>query len=213
MANFLSRPLRYRFYYATVILIAINLVVFLASFAPEMRLRILAYLGMRAGAVVSYGAWWQLATYMFVHVQWWHFFFNMLILFQFGTYVERRIGSTEFLIFYLFCGIGAGAASFLFYYALGVMNVPLIGASGAVFGVLLGFAGFFPDQELYVWGIIRMRALPMVLVSFGILLVLQLVGLAGNVANFTHFTGLVFSWIYLVARFGINPFAGFLRRR
>lgn len=214
MANLLRRPLRYRYYYVTIILVAINLLVFLTSTTlPGMRGRILAYLGMMPLNVLSAGAWWQLVTYMFVQVEWWHLFFNMLLLFQFGTYLERRMGSTDFLIFYLFCGTGAGAASFLLYYALGNVQVLLIGASGAVFGVLLGFAGFFPDQQLYFMGILRMRALTMVLVSFGVLLVLQFVGLAGNVANFTHFTGLVFSWIYLVARFGVNPFSGFLHRR
>lgn len=213
MATILRRPLRYRNYHVTIIIVAINLAVFLAANTLGRGGQIAEFLGLSLSGVLAGGAWWQLVTYMFVQVQWWHLFFNMLLLFQFGVLLERRIGSTEFLIFYLFCGTGAGAATFLLYYALGNVQSLLIGASGAVFGVLLGFAGFFPDQELYFLGILRMRALTMVLVSFGILLVLQFVGLAGNVANFTHFTGLLFSYVYLLVRFGINPFSGFLHRR
>jgi membrane associated rhomboid family serine protease len=213
MASILRRPLRYRYYNATIVLVAINLLVYLASLAPGAKSLILDYLGMTPIDVLSAGAWWQVITYMFVQVEWWHMFFNMLMLFMFGLYLERRMGSTEFLVFYLFCGVAVGAASLLLYYALGALGVTLIGASGAVFGVLLGFGTLFPDETVYIFGILPARGPVIALAVLGISLVFQFIGLAPRVANFAHFTGLIFAFLYLVIRTGINPISVFFRRR
>ncbi|NWG29007.1 MAG: rhomboid family intramembrane serine protease [Ignavibacteriaceae bacterium] len=90
---------------------------------------------------------WQLITYQFMHGDFWHIFFNMLMLYMFGMEIENILGSKKFLIFYLFCGIVAGLTQ-LFISPLYSGPAVTIGASGAVFGVMIAFALMFPDRYL-----------------------------------------------------------------
>ena len=94
---------------------------------------------------------WTFVSYMFVHAGLLHLLANMLMLYVFGTAVESRMGSRNFITFYLFCGIGAAVFSLLL---AGVMPVGgFVGASGAVLGVAVAFAYFWPDAELIVFPI------------------------------------------------------------
>jgi membrane associated rhomboid family serine protease len=94
---------------------------------------------------------WTFVSYMFVHAGLLHLFGNMLMLFVFGTAVESRMGSRNFLLYYLFCGVGAAVFSLLL---ARVMPVgAFVGASGAVLGVAVAFAMFWPDAELIVFPI------------------------------------------------------------
>jgi membrane associated rhomboid family serine protease len=166
-------------------------------------------------AVLGYNVhtqFWQLLTYMFVHANFSHIFFNMLGLFFFGLQLERRIGSTEFLIFYLVSGIGAGLISLLIFWLTGAPTV-LLGASGAVFAVLLGFATYFPTAMIYVFGIIPIRAPILVLIYTAIELFSQFFGARSGVAHLTHLAGFAVAYLYLVARLGINPVREFMNSR
>jgi membrane associated rhomboid family serine protease len=156
MASILRRPLRYSYYNATIILIVVNILVFLFGYVD--RSGVLMYFYLIPDYVLQAGAWWQVVTYMFVHASWSHIFFNMLALFIFGIQVERHMGSTEFLLFYFVCGIGAGIVTLFFNSATGQGMVPVVGASGAIFGLLLAFAAFFPDARIFVFGILPIRA-------------------------------------------------------
>jgi membrane associated rhomboid family serine protease len=89
---------------------------------------------------------WTVVTYMFAHGGFWHIFFNMLVLFFFGPPLEARWGSREFAKYYFICGIGGAALSFLF-----AFHAPIIGASAAVYGVMLAFALNWPDSPIYIW--------------------------------------------------------------
>jgi membrane associated rhomboid family serine protease len=135
---------------------------------------------------------WTAITYMFVHGGFMHLFFNMLGLFFFGPALEQRWGSAQFLKFYFFCGIGGAAFSFLF----ASMN-PVVGASAAVYGIMLAFALNWPDMPIYIWGILPVPAKYLV----GILAVFSLMsalgGAGGNVAHFAHLGGFAFGFIYL----------------
>src|ERR671916_2651986 len=107
---------------------------------------------------------WTFLTYMFVHAGLLHLLFNMLMLFVFGAPVEARMGSRAFILYYVYCGVGAA----VFCLALsGFMSVgPFVGASGALLGVALAFAMFWPDAELIVFPFpmpIRARTLVMIL--------------------------------------------------
>jgi membrane associated rhomboid family serine protease len=188
-----------------VILICINVLVFLGErFLRQWNLA--AYFSMIPG-LVRRGWIWQFVTYMFVHdpYSFSHILFNMLALFIFGTAVERRMGSLEFLLYYFACGILAGVFSFFSYLLLGKDRVILMGASGAVFAVQLAYAVFFPQSVLYLWGLLPLRA-PVMVIGFTLLeLVLMVFRLQGNVAHFTHLAGFAFGWIFFVARYGINP--------
>ena len=101
------------------------------------------------------GKLWQLVTYMFLHGGLGHIFFNMLALWMFGSILERTWGSREFLKYYLITGLGGGLC-----YALFNMGspVPTVGASGAIYGLLTAYAVLFPENIIYVWFIIPLRA-------------------------------------------------------
>jgi membrane associated rhomboid family serine protease len=211
MANVLRRPVRYRFFNATIVLIVVNVLVFLFSFVDRQGR--LLYLALIPAYVLQAGAWWQVVTYMFVHSGWAHIFFNMLALFLFGIQLEQRMGSTEFLIYYFVCGIGAGIATVFINSAAGMGLVPVVGASGAIFALLLAFAAYFPDARIFIFGILPMRAPVAVALYAGIEIVSQLAVPRSGVAHLTHLSGLVFGYLYLVVRFGMNPIALFFRRR
>jgi membrane associated rhomboid family serine protease len=109
-------------------------------------LRLEEILGLRPAWVVERLWVWQLLTYMFLHGGFFHLLFNMFVLWMFGTQIERLWGPTRFLHYYVVCGLGAAALSFVFNY-----NSIIIGASGAVLGVLLAFGMLFPNQYIYLW--------------------------------------------------------------
>jgi membrane associated rhomboid family serine protease len=165
---------------------------------------IVSILAMRP-ILVMHGWVWTFISYMFVHGGVSHILFNMLALFIFGTQVERRMGSREFLLFYLLTGALAGVFSFLVYMATGAWGVALMGASGAIFAVQLAFAVFFPDAIIYIWGIIPLRAPIMVLAATALELFSTISGRGGNVAHFTHLAGFGMAWLYFRARLGISP--------
>jgi membrane associated rhomboid family serine protease len=212
MTSILRRPLRYRFYNATIILIVVNVLVFLLGFVGLQR-TIQAYLGLTPVLVLQAGAWWQPFTYMFVHAGWWHIFFNMLTLFLFGMQLEQRMGSSEFLLLYFISGLGAGLFTLFFNTITNQGMVSVVGASGAIYGLLLAFAAFFPDTRIFVFGIIPMRAPVAVAVFAGIEIVSQFASFQSGVAHLTHLAGLLFAWLYLVVHLGMHPAALFSRRR
>jgi membrane associated rhomboid family serine protease len=204
------RPLRYRFYNATIGLIVVNVVLFLATLVAP---RVNGYLALTPLLVIRAGAWWQLFTYQFAHASFLHLFFNMLGLFMFGVQLEHRMGSSEFMLYYLLTGLGAGIATLGVNWLTGQVMVSVLGASGAIFGVLLAFAAFFPDSVIYIFGILPLRAPTAVLIFAGIEVFSQFVGARNGVAHLTHLAGLLFGGLLLALRFRINPLQVFSRRR
>lgn len=185
----------------TLKLIILNALVYLLTtyVAP----RTSYYLAM-IPSFVLHGYVWQVFTYMFVHGGFSHIFFNMLSLFIFGTMVEQRIGSKEFLLFYLLTGTVSGILSFFSYYLAGT-NVVLVGASGAIYGVLLMFAVFYPYARVFVFGLLPIRA-PVLVVLYAIIeLSSEVFGAGGNIAHLTHLSGLLFAYLYCRIRMRINP--------
>jgi membrane associated rhomboid family serine protease len=200
------RPLPYHNGNITFILIGINLVVF---FLTSVFGNVVNFVAMNPVLTVARGFWWQPFTYMFAHSGITHLAFNMLGLFFFGTQVERELGSWEFLLFYLLSGVLAGLFSLAVYWFTGSFYVFLLGASGAVFAVLLAFATFFPDVEIYLFGILPIRASILVLGYTGIELFSQMSGRGGNVAHLTHLAGFGFAYLYFLVRHRINPWKQF----
>lgn len=172
-----------------------------------------AYLALNPINVIRANAYWQFVTYMFAHGDLGHLFMNMIALFFFGSQVERRIGSREFVLYYLITGVLAGVFSFLVYWATGANNVFLLGASGAVFAILLAYATFYPNSLIFIWGILPMRASVMVLGYTGIEVFSMLFGFRQGVAHLTHLAGFGFAYLYFLIRFGANPWYSFFGRR
>lgn len=155
---------------------------------------------------------WQLFTYMFLHAQGvFHILFNMLVLWWFGAELESRWGARFFLTYYLVCGFGAGLiyAVGTLLYALGTghvltMNVPLVGASGATYGLLLAYGILFGDRILHFMMLFPMRARYFVMIIGAVELVTLLdSGMGSRVANLAHLGGIVVGYLFLlfVARF------------
>jgi len=143
---------------------------------------------------------WQFFTYMFLHGGVWHLGFNMFALWMFGTELEYNWGTRDFLKYYFVCGIGGGLlvwfTSFSFF-GLSPSNVPTIGASGAIFGLLVAYGMMWPDRLILVFGILPMKALHFVII-FGALDLFQGLGRSGGgIAYFAHVGGGVTGFVYL----------------
>ena len=201
--SILNRKFRYCYLNAAGALVALNVIVFAvtAFLYPPLK-----YLLSLIPGYVLYRHWyWQVFTYMFVHSDIWHLFCNMLGLYVFGTAVERAAGTKEFLLFYLLTGTLTGIASYLVYLAMG-RNVVLLGASGALYAVMLFFSVLYPRSRIFVFGIVPVSAPLLVLIYFLISLLSSITGASGGIAHITHLSGLVFAFIYIILRLRINPF-------
>lgn len=202
IVKYVRRPFRYSFFNATFILIGLNLMVFL----PVNISRGLGnYLALNVILVSRYHMYWQFFTYMFVHGDFTHLLFNMLGLFFFGLSVERTIGSKEFLLMYLVSGILCGIISFLMYLLSGAYMTFLVGASGAIYSLLLAYAVTFPRNKIYFWGVLPIPAPLLVAIYAGMEIASQLLTLRNGVAHMTHLAGFAVAWVYFIVRMGINP--------
>jgi len=194
------RTLPYDSWNVTWKLVLVNVIVFLmTSVSPN--------LGVRLAMVPSFilhGWVWEFFTYMFVHSGVQHIFWNMFSLVMFGIPAENQLGSSEFLLAYLLTGVFSGVVSFLCYLAAGV-NVMLVGASGAIFGVMVLFAVFYPRARIFIFGLIPIKAPLMIIIYTAIELYSQLFGAGGNVAHITHLAGALGAFLYCLVRLRINP--------
>jgi membrane associated rhomboid family serine protease len=149
--------------------------------------------------IQQYGWVWQVFTYMFLHGSFIHVFFNMYALLLFGRSLEQRWGKYRFLMFYLFTGVGAGIVT-LIWHLFGNPYIPTIGASGAIFGIVLAFGLEFPDTLLLLFFLIPVRARYAAFISWGIELLMIATGSMRGIGHFTHLAGLLFGYIYYVWR-------------
>ena len=139
---------------------------------------------------------WQPVTYMFLHGGIWHIFFNMFVLWMFGSELERTWGSKEFLKLYFIAGIGAGLFNVLFSFLNpGSWNIPVIGASGAIYGVLVAYAMLFPNRLVYIWFLIPIKV--KYLVIFLVAVEFFSTYRPDGVAHFAHLGGALIGFLYL----------------
>lgn len=202
-------------------LVIINVLFFLATIAAESVLRIdlSDYLGLHYIGASDFQPY-QLVTYMFMHGSFGHLFFNMFALWMFGNTLERIWGPNRFLLFYFVCGIGAGLAQELVQYIQylttlqGYDNVRIaanhiipmseylnmlttVGASGAVYGILLAFGMMFPNSTIYIYFAIPLKAKWFVLI-YGIIELFAGFTSVDNVAHFAHVGGMLFGLILIL---------------
>lgn len=159
------------------------------------------YFGLIPALILQKFYVWQLGTYMFLHGGFFHIFLNMYALMLFGIPVEQLWGSKKFLYYYFFTGIGAGLTIFIINLVMGGSGayIPTIGASGAVFGLLLAFGVLFPDVELLVFFFIPMKAKYLVVMYGGIeLMSLLSAGADSNVSHVGHLGGILFGVIFFL---------------
>jgi membrane associated rhomboid family serine protease len=134
---------------------------------------------------------WGAVTYMFLHGDFMHLFGNMLVLFFFGPPLESKWGSDEFIKYYMICGMGGVFLSLFF------VSYSIIGASAAVYGVMMAFAMAWPDAPIYFWGIFPIKAKYLVAFFFLITFTSAFGGAAGGVAHFAHLGGFLAGFLYL----------------
>ena len=155
--------------------------------------RYVGVLGLVPADFLGRGYIWQIVTYLFLHGSALHILFNMLFLWMIGSAIERHWGGSEFLKYYFITGCGAGLVSVLVQPRL---TIPTIGASGAIFGLIIAFAMTFPEREIYFF-FIRMKAKHFALLM-GVLQILALVLMPHlPVARFAHLGGLLVGYLYL----------------
>lgn len=202
LLKIVRKPFRYVFFNATFFVIGFNLLVFLLT---NMMRELGNYLALNVILVHEYKMYWQFFTYMFVHGDFSHLFFNMLGLFFFGLAVEQSLGSKEFLLIYVISGIFCGIASYFFYLFTGAYYVFLLGASGAINSLLLAYAVIFPRNRIYMMGILPIPAPLLVAIYAGIEIASQLLTLRNGIAHMTYLAGFAIAWLYFMIRMGINP--------
>ena len=163
--------------------------------------------------------WWQPVTHMFMHGGFWHIFFNMYTLFIFGTILERVWGTKKFLVFYFITGLGAalvhtGVEWLQMQYWMGqaadgsmaalksihtLKMTPTVGASGAFYGVLMGYAMLYPDSIMtLIFPPVSLKAKWFVLIFAGIELLTGVTGTGGGIAHFAHLGGLIFGFLLIM---------------
>ena len=135
---------------------------------------------------------WTIITYMFLHANLMHILFNMVVLYFFGPRVEQRLGPERFFVLYFVSGISGALLSFAF-----APYAAVIGASGAIFGVELAYARFWPRDVIYIWGIIPIEIRWLVAISTVMALLGGFTG-GGGVAHFAHLGGFVGGFFYLL---------------
>lgn len=140
---------------------------------------------------------WQLVTYMFMHGGFTHLFFNMFALWMFGMELENEWGSKKFLLYYMVCGIGAGISN-LFVGPLFGPAGPTVGASGAIYGVLLAFGLMYPDRPIFVYFLLPIRARYFVLLYIVLEVYAGVTGSSDGIAHFAHLGGAAVGFIFLL---------------
>jgi membrane associated rhomboid family serine protease len=178
-------------------LIIINIGVFIADYATG---RLLTNYFAFVPADILFRPW-TVITYMFAHGNFWHIAMNMLALFFFGPPLEARWGSREFLKFYFVSGLGGAALSFVFAY-----GSPIIGASGAVYGIMLAFAMNWPDAPIYIYAIFPVKAKYLVGVM-GMLSFFAMFQGGDGIAHAAHLGGFAAGFIYLKFSGPTGPFS------
>jgi Uncharacterized membrane protein (homolog of Drosophila rhomboid) len=197
-------------------LILVNLIIYLATFFNQ-NFMIGTFALFYPTSPFFHG--WQVVTHMFMHGGFWHVFFNMYTLLIFGSVVERIIGSRKFLLFYFVCGLGAVALhlgvqylqmqSYMEGAALGnaaalqnialIKNTPTVGASGAIYGVLMGYAMLFPESRMtLLFPPVTLSAKWMVAIFAAIELFTGVTGLAGSIAHFAHLGGMLIGYLMIL---------------
>lgn len=149
----------------------------------------------------DYFRFWQPITHLFVHGGFWHILFNMYGLWLFGSIVEQMIGEKKFLLLYFVCGLGAAGLHLFVQYLQGGSNIPCVGASGAIYGILISYAMLFPTNRLtLIFPPITLSAKTWVLIFVGIEIftgVLSAHGWHDQVAHFAHLGGMLLGFLMI----------------
>ena len=177
------------------ILLIINIVVFILMELSGQKSMLFQIFGLVPIAVIQDYKIWQTITYLFVHGGFLHMFFNMFVLWMFGKDLEQDWGQNQFILFYFLCGIGSGLITIIM-----SMNsfIPIVGASGAIYGVLVAYGFTYPNRMVYLYGILPLKVKYMVLVLGMVAFFASLSTSHSTISHITHLAGMIIGILYII---------------
>lgn len=200
---------------AIKILISINFVIYVLQSLAGKEDIFFRLFGLVPNVFISELMLWQPFTYMFFHAPYYssigisHILLNMLGLWVFGRELEQAWGKSKFLKYYFLTGIGSGLITYLFQIN---SDNPVIGASGAVYGILLAYGISFPNRMLYIWGLIPIRSIWLVVIM-GSIAFFGLLGRADGISHVTHISGMFIGYILLKKKWQLADIIFAMRKK
>ena len=194
---------------AIKILVSVNFGIFVLQTISNAEALFFPLFGLVPKMVWSELMIWQPITYLFFHGGIWHVLINMFVLWMFGSELERIWGKPRFLKFYFMTGIGSGLITMLF--SLQSMT-PIVGASGAVYGVLLAYGLTYPNRQIYLYGIIPIKSIWFVL-GIGFIAFMSSFNNLSQVSHITHLSGMLIGYLMLKRPFQWKNFWFSIRKK
>jgi len=194
---------------AIKILVSVNFGIFLLQTVARTEGLFFPLFGLVPKLVWSEFMIWQPFTYLFFHGGIWHLLINMFVLWMFGSELERLWGKEHFLKFYFVTGVGAGLVTMIF--GLNSMT-PIVGASGAVYGVLLAYGLTYPNRTVYLYGIIPIKSLWFV-IGIGVIAFMSSFDNVSQISHLTHLSGMMIGYLMLKRPVRFNDLWFTIRKR
>ena len=187
---------------AIKILISINALLFLLRYIAQSQFDLAQIFGLSSNSV--WPMIWQPFTYMFIHGDFFHVFMNMFVLWMFGSEMESIWGKKEFLKFYFITGIGSGLIWLVFNFS---GNAVLIGASGAIYGILLAYGLMFPNRKVLIYFLFPVKVKYFV-IFLGLMAFVSSLSYSGsNISHLTHLSGMMIGFVYIKSKWTIKRFS------
>ena len=194
---------------AIKILVSVNFGIFLLQTVARTEGLFFPLFGLVPKLVWSEFMIWQPFTYLFFHGGIWHLLINMFVLWMFGSELERLWGKEHFLKYYFVTGVGAGLVTMIF--GLNSMT-PIVGASGAVYGVLLAYGLTYPNRTVYLYGIIPIKSLWFV-IGIGVIAFMSSFDNVSQISHLTHLSGMMIGYLMLKRPVRFNDLWFTIRKR
>ena len=200
---------------AIKILVSVNFVIYLLQSISGKEDVFFKLFGLVPSSFISDLMLWQPFTYMFLHAPFYssvgisHILLNMLGLWVFGRELEQAWGKSHFLKYYFITGVGSGLITYLF--QMGSDN-PVIGASGAVYGILLAYGFSYPNRMLYIWGIIPVKSMWLVIIM-GSIAFFGVLGSGDGISHVTHISGMVIGYFLLKKNWSLRDVLFAIRKK
>ena len=194
---------------AIKLLVSVNFGIFLLQSLSKSEMIFFQLFGLVPKLIWSEFMIWQPVTYLFFHGGIWHVLINMFVLWMFGSELERLWGKLRFLKYYFITGIGSGMITAL----LNLSSItPVVGASGAVFGVLMAYGITYPNRTIYLYGIIPIRSMLFVIAVGFIAFVSSFDG-TSRISHITHLSGMIIGYLILKRRWQFNDIWFSIRKK
>jgi len=194
---------------AIKLLVSVNFGIFLLQSLSKSEMIFFQLFGLVPKLIWSEFMIWQPVTYLFFHGGIWHVLINMFVLWMFGSELERLWGKLRFLKYYFITGIGSGIITAL----LNLSSItPVVGASGAVFGVLMAYGITYPNRTIYLYGIIPIRSMLFV-VAVGFIAFVSSFDGTSRISHITHLSGMVIGYLILKRRWQFNDIWFSIRKK